>query len=114
MRGECEERARREKGEVEREVANTIEELLTIIRLCGFTPFYGDNQRQLFERILHAQFDFPAPEWDDITPAGNYYSPSLPFPSPSSPLPPLCSFSSSLSLSLSLFFPLFISSNFSL
>jgi len=43
--------------------------VITYVLLCGFTPFYGDNQRQLFERILHAQFDFPAPEWDDITPA---------------------------------------------
>jgi len=43
--------------------------VITYVLLCGFTPFYGDNQRQLFERILHAQFDFPSPEWDDITPA---------------------------------------------
>jgi len=41
--------------------------VITYVLLCGFTPFYGDNQRQLFERILHAQFDFPAPEWDDIS-----------------------------------------------
>lgn len=40
---------------------------LTPNRLCGFTPFYGDNQRQLFERILHAKFDYPSPEWDDVT-----------------------------------------------
>jgi len=43
--------------------------VITYVLLCGFTPFYGDNQRQLFERILHAQFDFPSPEWDDISPA---------------------------------------------
>jgi len=41
--------------------------VITYVLLCGFTPFYGDNQRQLFERILHAQFDFPSPEWDDIS-----------------------------------------------
>jgi tRNA A-37 threonylcarbamoyl transferase component Bud32 len=41
--------------------------VISYVLLCGFTPFYGDNQRQLFERILHAQFDFPSPEWDDIS-----------------------------------------------
>jgi len=41
--------------------------VITYVLLCGFTPFYGDNQRQLFERILHAKFDFPAPEWDDVS-----------------------------------------------
>jgi len=43
--------------------------VITFVLLCGFTPFYGDNQRQLFERILHAQFDFPSPEWDEISAA---------------------------------------------
>jgi len=42
--------------------------VITYVLLCGFTPFYGDNQRQLFERILHAKFDFPSPEWDDVSP----------------------------------------------
>jgi len=41
--------------------------VITYVLLCGFTPFYGDNQRQLFERILHAKFDFPSPEWDDVS-----------------------------------------------
>lgn len=41
--------------------------VITYVLLCGFTPFYGDNQRQLFERILHAKFDYPSPEWDDVT-----------------------------------------------
>jgi len=43
--------------------------VITYVLLCGFTPFFGDNQRQLFERILHATFDFPSPEWDDISEA---------------------------------------------
>lgn len=43
--------------------------VITYVLLCGFTPFYGDNQRQLFERILHAKFDFPSPEWDDVSPS---------------------------------------------
>jgi len=41
--------------------------VITYVLLCGFTPFYGDNQRQLFERILHAKYDFPSPEWDDVS-----------------------------------------------
>jgi serine/threonine protein kinase len=41
--------------------------VITYVLLCGFTPFYAENQRELFEQILSADFSFPSPEWDEIS-----------------------------------------------
>eukprot|EP01112_Ceratiomyxa_fruticulosa_P007351 TRINITY_DN1901_c0_g2_i1.p1 TRINITY_DN1901_c0_g2~~TRINITY_DN1901_c0_g2_i1.p1 ORF type:complete len:452 (+),score=101.84 TRINITY_DN1901_c0_g2_i1:225-1580(+) len=41
--------------------------VITYVLLCGFTPFYGDTQRELFDKILRADFSFPSPEWDEIS-----------------------------------------------
>lgn len=35
--------------------------------LCGFPPFYEDNNTKLFELIKKGEFDFPSPYWDDIS-----------------------------------------------
>lgn len=31
--------------------------------LCGYPPFYAKSQPQLFEKIIHAEYDFSDPEW---------------------------------------------------
>ena len=36
-------------------------------RLCGFPPFYEENNQQLFELIKNGTFDFPSPYWDDVS-----------------------------------------------
>jgi serine/threonine protein kinase len=36
-------------------------------RLCGYPPFYGDSHVELFEKITHAKYTFPEPEWDFIS-----------------------------------------------
>lgn len=41
--------------------------VITYVLLCGFPPFYGKTQAQLFEKILNADFDFPDPEWTHIS-----------------------------------------------
>lgn len=41
--------------------------VLTYVLLSGYTPFWGETQDQLFTRITKAVFDFPTPEWDDIS-----------------------------------------------
>jgi len=41
--------------------------ILCYVLLCGFTPFYAESQKQLFEKIVNADYDFPSPEWDDIS-----------------------------------------------
>jgi len=37
------------------------------ILLCGFPPFYGDNDDELFERICTRRFKFIKPYWDVIS-----------------------------------------------
>ncbi|CDW88495.1 protein kinase domain containing protein [Stylonychia lemnae] len=36
-------------------------------RLCGFPPFYDENNQKLFDTIKNVQFDFPSPYWDDVS-----------------------------------------------
>jgi len=43
--------------------------VITYVLLCGFPPFYGKTQAQLFERILRADYDFPEPEWTNVSTA---------------------------------------------
>ena len=35
--------------------------------LCGFPPFYDENNQELFESIKQGEYDFPSPYWDDIS-----------------------------------------------
>lgn len=35
--------------------------------LCGFPPFYDENNQTLFQLIKEGTFDFPSPYWDDIS-----------------------------------------------
>lgn len=42
--------------------------------LCGFPPFYGDSQKELFENIMSGTFDFPDPEWTDVSDEGLVHS----------------------------------------
>ncbi|XP_051685584.1 calcium/calmodulin-dependent protein kinase type 1 isoform X1 [Oryctolagus cuniculus] len=37
------------------------------IRLCGYPPFYDENDAKLFEQILKAEYEFDSPYWDDIS-----------------------------------------------
>ena len=41
--------------------------VITYILLCGYPPFYGDSDTQIFESVKVGRFDFPSPEWDDIS-----------------------------------------------
>jgi len=41
--------------------------VITYILLCGFPPFYGNTDQQIFEKILKAEYDFPSPDWDSIS-----------------------------------------------
>ncbi|NWW30786.1 KCC1A kinase, partial [Panurus biarmicus] len=36
-------------------------------RLCGYPPFYDENDAKLFEQILRAEYEFDSPYWDDIS-----------------------------------------------
>lgn len=39
--------------------------------LCGYPPFYDENDSKLFEQILKADYEFDAPYWDDISDSGD-------------------------------------------
>mmetsp|Transcript_22274 Transcript_22274/g.66860 ORF Transcript_22274/g.66860 Transcript_22274/m.66860 type:complete len:530 (-) Transcript_22274:48-1637(-) len=41
--------------------------VIAYILLCGYPPFYGDNDRQIFKRVSEGRFTFPSPEWDHIS-----------------------------------------------
>jgi calcium/calmodulin-dependent protein kinase I len=41
--------------------------VITYILLCGFPPFYENDNAALFRAIKHGVYDFPAPYWDDVS-----------------------------------------------
>lgn len=43
---------------------------LTISRLCGYPPFYDENDTNLFKQILAGAYEFDSPYWDDISESG--------------------------------------------
>jgi len=44
--------------------------VIVYILLCGFPPFYADNDAQLFERIKKGQYEFLRPYWDVVSDKG--------------------------------------------
>eukprot|EP00300_Choanocystis_sp_HF-7_P010453 c16957_g1_i1.p1 GENE.c16957_g1_i1~~c16957_g1_i1.p1 ORF type:complete len:1238 (+),score=252.46 c16957_g1_i1:36-3749(+) len=43
--------------------------VILYILLCGFPPFYGDTPRAVIEQVLAANYRFPKPFWDSISPS---------------------------------------------
>jgi len=43
--------------------------VIVYILLCGFPPFYADNDAQLFKRIKAGDYKFLSPYWDKVSPA---------------------------------------------
>ena len=41
--------------------------VILYILLCGYPPFNGDNDEQIFECIKIGKFSFPSPEWDNVS-----------------------------------------------
>lgn len=54
-------------------------------RLCGYPPFYDENDSKLFEQILKAEYEFDSPYWDDISDSGR--SPGSQGAAPETPTP---------------------------
>lgn len=42
--------------------------VLMYVLLCGFPPFYDDNENMLLQQIIVGRYDFPSPYWDNISP----------------------------------------------
>ncbi|GMH48088.1 hypothetical protein TrRE_jg11832 [Triparma retinervis] len=41
--------------------------VIAYILLCGFPPFYDDNNQALFKSIKKGQYEYPSPFWDDVS-----------------------------------------------
>ena len=41
--------------------------VILYILLCGFPPFYDDNNKKLFSLIIHANFTYPDPYWTEVS-----------------------------------------------
>jgi calcium/calmodulin-dependent protein kinase I len=41
--------------------------VISYILLCGFPPFYDDNNQKLFKAIKSGKYEYPSPFWDDVT-----------------------------------------------
>ncbi|CAD5114420.1 DgyrCDS3553 [Dimorphilus gyrociliatus] len=44
--------------------------VIAYILLCGYPPFYDENDAELFRQILKAEYEFDAPYWDEISDSG--------------------------------------------
>ena len=36
------------------------------ILLCGYPPFYGDDNNEILQMVSRGEFDFDGEEWDEI------------------------------------------------
>merc|ERR1711868_294302 len=41
--------------------------VIAYILLCGYPPFYDENDANLFEQIKKAEYEFDSPYWDEIS-----------------------------------------------
>jgi len=42
--------------------------VITYFVLSGFPPFMGDQMQEVVEQIMTADYEFPSPYWDNVTP----------------------------------------------
>jgi len=47
--------------------------VISYVLLCGFPPFYGETQKELFENIMGGKYDFPEPEWASVSDEGKQF-----------------------------------------
>jgi len=41
--------------------------VISYILLCGFPPFYDENNAALFRQIKSGRYDYPSPFWDEVS-----------------------------------------------
>lgn len=41
--------------------------VILYVMLCGFPPFFDDDNEVLFKLIQNGNYDFPSPYWDDVS-----------------------------------------------
>ncbi|XP_030748715.1 calcium/calmodulin-dependent protein kinase type 1-like [Sitophilus oryzae] len=51
--------------------------VISYILLCGYPPFYDENDANLFAQILKGEYEFHSPYWDDISESAKEFISSL-------------------------------------
>lgn len=51
--------------------------VISYILLCGYPPFYDENDANLFAQILKGEFEFDSPYWDEISDSAKDFIKSL-------------------------------------
>ena len=41
--------------------------VITYILLCGYPPFYDENNQELYQQIMRGDYCFDSPNWDGIS-----------------------------------------------
>ena len=41
--------------------------MIAYILLCGYPPFYDENDANLFAQIIKGEYEFDSPYWDEIS-----------------------------------------------
>mmetsp|Transcript_22317 Transcript_22317/g.62670 ORF Transcript_22317/g.62670 Transcript_22317/m.62670 type:complete len:373 (+) Transcript_22317:95-1213(+) len=41
--------------------------VIMYILLCGFPPFYGDDDDEVYDKICEGYYEYPSPYWDEIS-----------------------------------------------
>lgn len=41
--------------------------VVAYVMMCGFPPFYHDEEPEMFRLVKRGEFDFPSPSWDQIS-----------------------------------------------
>jgi serine/threonine protein kinase len=42
--------------------------VILYVLLCGFPPFYDENNSKLFQMIQSGEYEYPSPYWDAVSP----------------------------------------------
>merc|ERR1740121_105918 len=51
--------------------------VIAYILLCGYPPFYGDKDEDILRRVRTGKFEFPSPDWDNISDAAKSFITSM-------------------------------------
>lgn len=41
--------------------------VIMFILLCGYPPFFGNNDAEIFKAVQRVDYRFLSPEWDDVS-----------------------------------------------